>query len=302
MIYTYVHKLMDNLPPPTSLQRLDVVLDGGVFNGSYLVGALHFLKEMEAQRFVRVERISGCSIGSIVGLLYWADALDDMPSLYSIVQTHFRETHTLQVLKQLKAHLVSLLPPDICARVKGKLYVCYYRLEQSGMKKVVKSRFKDVDDLLDTLVKSCFVPYLIDGQLLYKERYLDGLTAHLFPPQHGKKVLHMELFGHDKATYSLNIKNEKTNFHRILSGLLDIHSFFIKQSSTPMCSYVDEWTWWNQANHQVKLWIERVIVCVVWWWIKMKPHVLNTVPCKGVDLVAKLLQANVKVWIEVFCL
>lgn len=300
MIHTYVHKLMDNLPPPTSLQRLDLVLDGGAFNGSYLVGALYFLKELEARRHARVDRISGCSIGSLVGLLYWADALNAMPPLYQLVQTHFRETQSLQVLTQLKTHVAPLLPPDICVRVHKKLYVCYHDIKKQ--KKIVRHSYKNVDDLLETVLRSCFVPGLVDGSLLYKGRYLDGLNAHLFAPSPGKKVLHMELFGYDKASYSLNIKNEQTNFHRILSGLLDIHSFFIKQSSTPMCSYVDEWSLWNQANYQVKLWIERVIVCVVWWWFKLKPHVLNTVPCKGADLVAKLLQANVKVWIEVFCL
>jgi hypothetical protein len=300
MINTYVQKLANNLPPPTSLQRLDLVLDGGAFNGSYLVGALYFLKELEARRHARVERISGCSIGSLVGLLYWADALDAMPPLYQLVQTHFRETQMLQVLTQLKTHVAPLLPPDICARVHKKLYVCYHDIKKQ--KKIVRHSYKNVDDLLETVLRSCFVPGLVDGSLLYKGRYLDGLNAHLFAPSPGKKVLHMELFGYDKASYSLNIKNEQTNFHRILSGLLDLPSFFIKQSSTPMCSYVDEWSLWNQANYQVKLWIERVIVCVVWWWIKLKPHVLNTVPCKGADLVAKLLQANVKVWIEVFCL
>ena len=44
----YVSKLIDNLPDTikNKTQNIDLVLDGGVFNGSYLVGILYFLKEM----------------------------------------------------------------------------------------------------------------------------------------------------------------------------------------------------------------------------------------------------------------
>ena len=37
------------------------------------------------------------------------------------------------------------------------------------------------------------------------------------------------------------VKNEKTNLHRILIGVLDFHLFLIKQRKTAMCSYVNDW-------------------------------------------------------------
>ena len=47
MIDEYVNRLIENLPEDKNkLQQVDLVLDGGAFNGSYLVGALYFLKEM----------------------------------------------------------------------------------------------------------------------------------------------------------------------------------------------------------------------------------------------------------------
>ena len=70
MIDEYVNKLIENLPESSKkLQNIDLVLDGGLFNGSYLVGALYFLKEMERRQYIKIDRISGCSIGSIVGFL-----------------------------------------------------------------------------------------------------------------------------------------------------------------------------------------------------------------------------------------
>jgi len=51
MINPIIDKLIDNLPDtlkntdkPT---QIDLILGGGAFNGSYLIGALFFLKEME---------------------------------------------------------------------------------------------------------------------------------------------------------------------------------------------------------------------------------------------------------------
>jgi len=77
MINQYITRLVDNLPDDFKERktplRIDLVLDGGLFNGSYLIGALQFLKELERRKYIRVDRISGASIGSIVGLAYLSD-------------------------------------------------------------------------------------------------------------------------------------------------------------------------------------------------------------------------------------
>ena len=56
MIDEYVNKLIENLPESSKkLQNIDLVLDGGLFNGSYLVGALYFLKEMERRQYIKID-------------------------------------------------------------------------------------------------------------------------------------------------------------------------------------------------------------------------------------------------------
>ena len=60
MINDYVNKLIENLPDDiknrTMPEEIDLVLDGGVFNGSYHVGALYFLKEMERRKYIKINR------------------------------------------------------------------------------------------------------------------------------------------------------------------------------------------------------------------------------------------------------
>lgn len=262
MIEQYVNKLIENLPIENiKNQRLDLVLDGGIFNGSYLIGALYFLKEMERRNYVKIERISGCSIGSLVAFLYFIDAFDLMPTLYNIVKDEFKSKFSLRSIKNLKSYLKDRIPPDICDKVNGRLFICYNNVKLN--KKVVKCTYKNIDDIIDTIIKSCYIPFLIDNCAFYKNKYVDGINAFIFEPVPKKKILFMDLLGFDKITHTLNIKNEKSNFHRILTGLLDIHSFYIKNSSTSMCSYVNDWSLLGIAYHNVRLLLERIIIYIL---------------------------------------
>jgi hypothetical protein len=272
MIDGYVNRLIENLPEEyKKLQHIDLVLDGGMFNGSYLVGALFFLKEMERRKYIKIERISGCSIGSIVALLYYIDSFDLMPNLYEAVNEEFKNKYTLNTLKSLKIFLQERISDDICCKVNNKLFICYHDIKKR--KKVVKSNYKNVDDIINTIIKSSYVPFLIDKNILYKKKYIDGINAYIFKEQNNRKILHMELFSYDKFIYAINIKNEKTNFHRILSGLLDIHSFFIKKRNTPMCSFVNDWNIMNKFNYNIKLLFEYLLVNIFYIFIYFKKYI-----------------------------
>jgi hypothetical protein len=274
MFQTYIHKLIENLPNTLNNKKkiltLDLILDGGVFNGSYLIGALYFLKEMENRKYIKIDRISGCSIGSICALLYFINELDMVTEIYSILTNDLRENHHLNKLKEIGILLKDKLPEDICEKIKDKINICFYNLKTK--KKIIKSTFLSKDELIDVIIRSCFVPFLIDGSLCYKNKYMDGMNPTLFKKEkmnsknerrNKKKTLYLDLFGYDKLFYLFNVKNEKTNFHRILSGLLDVHNFFIKNSSTPMCSYVENWSITHWLHHYKKKVIEFCFLHII---------------------------------------
>ena len=58
IIENYVQNLMANLPKRKDPENINLILDGGMFNGSYLTGALYFLREKEKQKYVNVHKIS----------------------------------------------------------------------------------------------------------------------------------------------------------------------------------------------------------------------------------------------------
>ena len=271
MIETYVKKLIENIPVQKEKTELDLVLDGGVFNGSYLIGALYFLREMEKRKWVQIDRISGCSIGSISGLLFFIDRLDLFQTYYNSIFVDFQQNYSLESFKTCLGTLEDYIPDDILEKVNNKLFISYYNIVKQ--KKIVKSVYKDKKDILQAILKSCYVPFLMDGSLLYKKKYMDGIIPYVFPIQKGKKILCLDLLGYDKISYMLNVKNEKTNYHRILTGLLDIHQFYIKRTYTPMCSYVNDWNLWNHAHNIFKKIIEKVILWSILFIFFLKKNI-----------------------------
>ena len=266
MIHQYVEKFIENLPDELknnkNSQKFDLVLDGGIFNGSYLVGSLYFLKEMEKKGYIKICRISGCSIGSIVAFMYIIDCLDLLETLYDITFKQLQTNYSLNTVINLHNLLDSHIPDDICDKVNNKLYITYNNVQKR--RKKIKYIYKNKKEIINTIIKSSYIPFLMDGKILFENKYIDGINPYIFKIRNDRKILHLDLFGYDKIKYLINIKNEKTNFHRVLSGLLDIHNFFIKQTNTDMCSYVNEWTIFNRTHIFLKKVIEKILIYFVY--------------------------------------
>jgi hypothetical protein len=275
MIENYVKKLIENIPhsPSGKPEIIDLILDGGIFNGSYQIGSLYFLREMENQKRVHIDKISSCSIGAICGILYHINKLELSIKIYDTTLKHFKKHKKLEIMHSfIDNNIRPLLPLDIHKQLSNKLYICYYDVKKQ--KKIVRKKYKSIDDLLNIVKRSSFVPFLINGDLLYENKYVDGMNAHILKREPNKKTLYIDLLGYDKLFYALSVKNEKTNFHRILSGMLDIHLFFIKSSSTQMCSYVNNWSLleWTK-NRVIKYLIEKVALYCMVLYIGFKKYI-----------------------------
>jgi hypothetical protein len=277
MIEKYTKKLLKTIPTfkEGELRTIDLVLDSGIFNGSYQIGALYMLKEMEKNKMMKIERISGASIGSICGLLYFINKLDFLEQFYSVTIKYFRKNKNVNILHDLiDNQLRELLPDDIHLQISKKIYMCYYNIKKR--KKIVKKTYHSVDDVLNTLKRTSFCPIFINGDILFEKKYLDGINPFIFSKSPKKKILYVDLWGYDKIFHIFSVKNEKSNIHRILAGVLDIHLFFIKNAPTQMCSYVDDWSThlWCK-NRVVKLFIEKLAFYFVWFYFYINRYIPN---------------------------
>jgi seryl-tRNA synthetase len=69
--------------------------------------------------------------------------------IFFVTLTFISLQYKLSLLKDLKKHLSERIPDDICKKVNGKLYICYNNIKKD--KKRVKSHYKDVDEIINTI-------------------------------------------------------------------------------------------------------------------------------------------------------
>jgi hypothetical protein len=306
-VFKIINTLIDELPNEVKNSEnpieIDLVLDGGVFNGSYLIGAVYFLKEMEKRNFIKIKRISGCSIGSLIGFLYLIDKLDIVTELYKVFITNFKKNYNFENLKNLQKYLFEKIPhnTDICSLINNKLFIKYNNI-QTGVQ-IVKCKYKNINDIMRTIIRSGFFPYLIDGNLAHENKYVDGFNPYFFKQKPNRKILFLDLSGADKFTYILNIKNEKTNLYRILSGILDIHIFLTKKTETFMCSYVNEWGYLNKSRYFIRFFLEKIICFISYFIVLIKKyidyHLIDTITYK---IITNLVYDTLIIFIKKYCI
>lgn len=259
MISTYICNLVDSIP--TSIlkkEKLDIVLDGGLFNGSYLAGALLFIKELEYRKHCKVKRISGCSVGSIVAVLYHLNAIHLSENIYNILLDTIKKTDFLDAFSELFEVLNPLLTDEMCLSMNKRVYITYYNIVTG--KRIIKYKYKNKSDIFNAIKRSCFVPFIINGNMVYQKKYIDGINPYIFPIRKDRKIIYMDLLGYGKLTHVISVKNETSNFHRILAGALDIHFYYLRNSSSLMSSCVNNWSLIEFIYYtKIRYFIERII-------------------------------------------
>ena len=237
-----INTLIENIPQENIPKEIDLVLDGGAFNGLYMLGGLFYIKEMEKRNKIIVKRISGCSIGSALGILFLIDKMHLSINVFHYIYKYLRKHQDLKKMPLiLRKNLYEILTEDNVNQINNVFYLTYFDTKKG--KQIVKKKYKNKEDLIESIIKSMYVPYLIDRQITDKEGCVDGAFPYMFKRSINKrKILFLNLQSIDKIKSIIFIKNEKNIYPRIMEGLIDIHNFFEKNKSNKMCSYVNDWT------------------------------------------------------------
>jgi hypothetical protein len=262
-----IDQLIDTLPTRVKNTKspliIDLILSGGFFNGSYMLGSLLFLKEMEKRNYVKVNRISTCSISSLLGVLYITDKLDALcNNNYEVLFNQFIETQQMCCMLELRKY-INIDPSDLF-KINNKLYISYYNVRKQ--KKNTKCFFKTTEVLYESLIKSSFIPFVLNTEATYKNKYIDGITPKVFKTKKtGVKLLSIDVILCDKFLDLFNVKNEYSNIHRTLIGILDIHKLFLKDfNSTSLCRIVNTChIRYRVLNYIVGLFEKLMILAVV---------------------------------------
>lgn len=300
MINEYVSKLMENLPETITKRetpiKIDLILGGGAFNGSYILGALYFLKELERKKYIVIKRISTCSISSILALLYLTDNLDKVNELYFSIIQDFKGKGNLSKLFDFKQILKTYITneTETCKLINKKLFICYNNI--TSRKKHVVNRYKNFDELFDTITRSCFVPFIIDFHPCYKDKYIDGIIPYFFKSKKNKRI-YLDVYTLDKLVYAFNIKNEQNNYHRLFEGMLDIHKFFIKECNTTMCSDLDHWSLYNYTTYYTYIILEKITLILISLVSYIKASVLKN----NYNKLKPIIEKTIKTFLQYQC-
>lgn len=303
MINEYVNKLMENLPENITKRKkpmkIYLILGSGAFNGSYILGALYFLKELERRKYIVVKKISACSVSSMLALLYLTDNLDKTDKLFYYFLKDFKKKGNLSNILKVKELFKKYITDDDCKKyLNKKLYICYNNACTHN--KHIVNKYNNAEDVFDSINKSCFVPFMIDYNPCYKDKYIDGIIPYFFKGNknnYKNKRIYLDVYTLDKLAYTINVRNEKNNCHRLFEGLLDIHEFFIKQCNTTMCSDLDNWSIYNYTKYYIYIIVEKIILYIVGFIAFIKSSLLKN----NYDIIKPVIAKVIKFLLTTFC-
>ena len=284
MFEEQIDNLIKNIPETREPITLDIVLEGGGFNGSYEIGVMYFIRELEKHKYVNVNRISGASIGSIVGLCYITNNLDLYIEKYELLREKWKEEVNLNLINDLIDELCDNLEEDIFAKLReNKLFVTYYCLNTK--EQVIQSNYENIEELKGSIKKSCYLPYIVDNDIgiCCREQYfIDGGHPFIFHNREKSltnKILYVSINQLSTFKNMISTKNEKNTYGRVLTGVLDCYKFFIDNRRTKLCSYVNDWSLLDYIYIYIKeFFIIAVIYIIHYVYLglsKVNPYIEN---------------------------
>lgn len=298
---SYINTLIDNLHLNENQPlELDLILDGGGFKGSYLIGSLLYLYELEKKNYIKINRISGSSIGGILATLYLLERLDEWDNLYKEIVDDFKKTMNLKFVHSVLENFGQKLDENEYKKLNGKLYLNYFDI-QKKQEEVIWS-FNSNKEVVECLKYTSYLPVITDGNMHYNNK-VDGARPYIFETRgsNEKKILYIDLNFIGKIKNFLNTSTDKNGSGRILKGIIDIHDFFSEGEQTTMCSYVNNWKLKDYGFHRFKelSWILVIyavtLLSVIYRYLS--PYISNSLIFNHVKNVLKKLALDVYIHI-----
>ena len=243
LIKEYTKALIQNVDKTHLPKELNLIFDGGVFNCGFASGVALYIKTLEENNLIKINKISGCSAGALIALWYITGCKESGIKYFENMMQSFKETLNFNELQNSLSVFVDELFLDANASNKNnidismldnRLFINYY--DTSKNKKKVISKFANKEQLIKCILRACHIPYIIDGNSRCDEHYIDGIVPHIF---NDGESLFIKLLTFNKLSRSFILKSEANIHFRLLSGVSDANDFFTTGKSD-MCCYVSK--------------------------------------------------------------
>lgn len=301
LLQEYIKALIINVDKTNVQKDINIIFDGGAFNGGFAAGIGLYLKCMEEHKLIKVHSISGCSIGSILAVWYLTGCRPEGIHCFEQFMNSYKKNMNLHAYKGIVTDCIdqifSSAESDILNVLNGRLFITYYNVKCHTQKTV--STFKSKAHIIDCILRSSHIPYLMDGLPSYKKKYMDGVSP--YSPKNGLPNLFIKLMTLKRCARSLMLKSENNIHYRLLTGIADVNDFYTTGNSD-MCSYMHNWSYIDIVQLRVREVVVFFIFSLIGWIVVFKRFVpvavTNSLLYNGVgnavnrlyiDLVGKVL-------------
>lgn len=252
--------------------NLDIVLEGGGFSGAYEVGVLLFIKKLENKSIVKINRISGVSIGSIIGLLYVINKLHYYEKYYNKLREDWYLNLELKTLSEIIKDIVFSISDETFTDIQNdKLFISYYNLKSK--QHITKSSYVNKNDLYETIMKSTHMPLIKSKTFTYKDstntQFIDGLYPYIFTNKYDNdqnhKILYVSINQIHKLHTCIDTYNETDCFSRVLHGILYCYDLFKYNKKNDYCSFLDEWNLIDITYYRIKQLVLLLFMYIIYF-------------------------------------
>lgn len=259
----YIKNLASNYQAKENPIELDIVIEGGAFNGLYITGCMLLLKELERKKYLKVNRISGVSIGSVLGLYYFMNKPNKLINDFEYMRKTYKERTNCSGFIDLCNSLK--VKKSILKKINDKLFITYTK---NGRRETVNT-FKSIEELKKYILVSCQVPFVTSTtffKTIEGDNYLDGGTPFIFNNRciDDRRILHLNTMWN--FTRVLNISKEKNSSTRVLEGALQLHKFLMYNEKVPLCSYINEWNSYDYMIMRIKSLVFKITLYLLWFF------------------------------------
>jgi hypothetical protein len=299
ILRNYVEAVASNIDGNKLPDEIDLVFGSGAFNGGSAIGAAIFIKELEKQGKLKVRRLSGSSIGSLVALAYITDKFEYVEQMHSDGRKMIRDTGSFEGIHDIFSQLVDTVSDNniekLIENISDRLFISYNNA--SNFSYHVVSSYSTKADLVNALERSCYMPLITDGDVCIHEKYFDGIIPHLFNDSK-IPVLVITLSHISQLAKIASIRGEENPHARVLSGVTDASTFFLTGQSI-LCSWRNKWGYRDYAFHYMFYYC-IAIVCVVIYYLKstslLKPLRESQISCIVTHVTSLLFRDMLKIY------
>ena len=257
LMRSFIKTIVPNANTAKVPSSINLVFDGGAFNGYYGLGVGMYVKELEAQGMTTVEKVSGVSAGAVLALWYLLDnPKTDINALFVEMAAHFSKHRNLRIYKKQVREIVNAnIVSDDLSFLNDRLYISYYDTVDCCRKTV--SRYKSRKHLVHTIIRSSHIPFVVTDSIAYQGRYIDGVRPELF--EGPARTLFVQVTTYSRLWRMFSTGSEVNILHRLIVGVADANDFFTTGTSE-MCSFTDEWS----GLGKLAFCLREIAMCIVY--------------------------------------